>query len=176
MDPFALREFLYVLSLEYRGSKTARILAALPPVAAGPGAAAVASAAANDPMTPTNTPPAPRSQGAASAVHDAAMPPSTNVAPSGSDTFTDMAVDNGFSDGIATHDVYSPGRGETEIPMSATLEMSPTVGRGGAGGGDEEEIAAAVTTARAGAAKEAVGGGMVVDILDARRQVRAPTS
>lgn len=36
MDPFALREFLYVLSLEYRGPKAAGIMASLTASASPP--------------------------------------------------------------------------------------------------------------------------------------------
>lgn len=168
MDPLALREFLYVLSLEYRGSKTARILAALPPVAASPGEAAVAEGA-NDPMTATNTSPTTYSQGAAPAAQGAEIPPASNAAPRGSYTFVDMAVDDGICAGVATPDANSAGRGETGFRFSTELEMSPA-GRGGAEEGEEGEPAVART------AKEGVGDGMGVDYLNARRQGRAPTS
>lgn len=168
MDPLALREFLYVLSLEYRGSKTARILAALPPVAPDLGAAVVAEAA-NDPMTAVNSPPAACSQGAAPASQGAEMPPASNVGPRGSLVVVGMAVDDGSSTGVATPDASSAGRREARFHFSTELEMSPA-GWGRPAEGEEGEQAAAR------AAKEGAGDGMVVDYLNTGRQGRAPTS
>lgn len=167
MDPLALREFLYVLSLEYRGSKTARILAALPPVAPSPAAAAVAEGA-NDPMAATNTLPTTCLQGAAPAAQGAEMPPASNAAPRGSYAFVSMVVDDRTSSSVATPDANSAGRGEAEFRFSTELEMSPA-GRGEAEEADEREPVAMT-------AKEGVGDGMVVDYLNARWQGRAPTS
>lgn len=55
MDPFATREFLHVLSLEYRGPKAARIIGAISPSTPLPAAAtANAIAIATAPLTPVS--------------------------------------------------------------------------------------------------------------------------
>lgn len=147
MDRSALREFLYVLSLEYRGPKAAGILAALPPPETDSTVSDLATPAG---PSPSATPPsnaaaivvardengearrlsAPRMVLAGGASAPVAWP---NGQVTVNASLTPGATPDANSPGV-DQDVFSmpigacPG-GETDMPPNAELEMTPQRGQ-----------------------------------------------
>lgn len=152
MDRSALREFLYVLSLEYRGPKAAGILAALPPPEADSTVCDLAT-----PASPSPSPPPPSNAGSVvvardengearrlgargmvlpvgTAAGDAAAPvawPDEQVSVNASLTPASTPAAN--SPGVDRYVFGTPigacPSGEIDMPPNAELEMTPQRGQ-----------------------------------------------